>query len=818
MKSNRLPQFWTKGTIVLLTLCCFGIAWALVFTKLTLYDDEGSFLNWYYNFCHGSVPYDEIRGGYGPFFYLVYGWLFRSGLVPLGLDGLRIITVIGWTLTVLLCCWFTYRMTRSFVATVFVMAMEMWLFQGFAAEPGHPILLCTLLTAALAAVFLIQHPWHQMMWLGLIAGLLILTKINVGIFAFIGIVIALIWKTKGSPATWLFRITSLAAIMLPFVLMNHNIMKDIQSFGLPALLIMGSTLIPAAILLAAWYFSRPAVIYVGIVIIAFVVLLIFRPLQGDTRFIVYLIWNTLSIFVCCNIVLLYQSHEERTLLFRHIMYFLFALSACFGVIFMISTMHGTSLQALLNSAIFPRFRHSWIEHEFNYPFKPIYYIFPSSISLMFCLLYVYKMDSPHSDRWCRFISYTKVLLPGLLFILFFILTIVTVLKTGGAPGIRLKLIIWLKAFSSNQFDLYFDLGRSVIWLLLIPCCKEGQLTYNKQARIGLVFLSLFLPLQVYPVFGYQVIPAIFLMPILLAICMWDGIRELSGSRLVRIFEQRGHQVSMTLTLGMMISFLFVTANAWYIYIKNTPLNLPGAAFVRIFSPLEVAQTRWVALNLQRYAKTFISIPGLLRYYSLTGIAPPTLSNAEFKSHTPRISSERQQEIISALQGSKNAWYLYDKKALNFRERGRPFPPTLLKDYLSNAKKPVGKVGRFELGVLGTSFNPEMLVECARIIESSNDSVLVEVNLATSLKSSIRRAEVIQLPGRTIKAESKNVVSVTTEADIERWRITFFGNGLIRSHLDTSLLLLYTESPQRVISVPFMHTLTSIQKEEFTVHE
>ena len=453
MKCNRLPKFWTKGTIVLLTFCCFGIAWALVFSKLTFYDDEGYFLAWFDSFCRGGVPYNEIHGGYGAFFYLGYGWLFRSGLVPLGLDGLRIITVIGWTLAVLLCCWITYRMTRSFVATVFVMALEMWLFSGFAAEPGHPVLLCTLLTAALAAVFLIQHPWHRMLWLGLIPGLLILTKVNVGIFAFTGIVIALTWMTKGSPATWLFRITSLAAITLPFVLMHQHIMNDIQSFGLPALLIMGSTLIPAAILLVTWYFSRPAVIYVGIVIIAFVVLLIFGPLQGDAELIVHFIWIILSIFVCCNVALLYQSHEERTLSFQHIMYFLFALSACIGVMFMITIAHGTSWQAFFDSVILPQVRDIHIERYFWFPNWRTRWILPSSISLMLCLLYFYKADSPHSDRWRRFISYTKVLLPGLLFILFLIL------------------------YGRDKYGLYVSWELSIIWLLLVPCCKEGQRTY-----------------------------------------------------------------------------------------------------------------------------------------------------------------------------------------------------------------------------------------------------------------------------------------------------------------------------------------------------
>lgn len=177
---------WTVLTAVLTIT-----AYLLVNTTFMPYDDEGYVLISLRNYLSGLRLYDDVFSQYGPWPY-VYHELITSALHVTVTHALgRLLTVFHWVGTALMCGWLGWRLTRNQFAATASAALVFGLMWQNTSEPSHPgshiaflISVAVVLVSYLADT---RRPVLVYAALGTITGLLLLTKINVGLLLAAGL-------------------------------------------------------------------------------------------------------------------------------------------------------------------------------------------------------------------------------------------------------------------------------------------------------------------------------------------------------------------------------------------------------------------------------------------------------------------------------------------------------------------------------------------------------------------------------------------------------------------------------------------------------
>jgi hypothetical protein len=158
-----------------------------LFSYFAQYDDTGSMLSLIQGFNERGGLYREIFSPYGPFcseFYLFVG---RILSVPMTHDGIRWIVLALWVGSSLAGSAIAYRLTHRIWVALLVQALSFQMLDPLADEPGHPI---SLVAALVAAFVLVVNSSRKdkvdrvrAILAGTILGMLIMTKINLGLFA-----------------------------------------------------------------------------------------------------------------------------------------------------------------------------------------------------------------------------------------------------------------------------------------------------------------------------------------------------------------------------------------------------------------------------------------------------------------------------------------------------------------------------------------------------------------------------------------------------------------------------------------------------------
>jgi hypothetical protein len=233
--------------LALAALLAGGFAAGLVysfcylFSRLPFYDDEGKMLLYTQQLLDGRAMYDQLHFIYGPSFLLLQWLVFSVLRVPLGNDGLRGLALVIWWLSAVLLTGAAWRQTPNFPWR-WGLAALVWLaaifhLNVFTNEPGHPQELIALLLAAafwVAADVRDQSKSLALISLGVIAGALILTKINVGVFFALALAMALASLGPRPSAFWtsLRILGALAVLALPTVLMRSRLADGFWPFCL----------------------------------------------------------------------------------------------------------------------------------------------------------------------------------------------------------------------------------------------------------------------------------------------------------------------------------------------------------------------------------------------------------------------------------------------------------------------------------------------------------------------------------------------------------------------------------------------------------
>ena len=246
-KAYRTAAIWF-GTYACLALAAFSV----LFTTWANYDDEGYILWTLIHHAQGHILYDDIYSQYGPAFYLLD--IAMRDLIPLDYssDGQRWQTLLFWSATsaILLSSFHSLqaaanssRVNIPYTWSTVLLMFAFWHQERLALEPGHPQIWCTFLVAISVYLFATKAgttaPLPSLVLtqvLGLIAGLLIMIKPNVGILLLAALPGIYLW-TQHHSSRWLILLDtfySVGLISLPWLL-TYKQLHSPSSLFLPTI-------------------------------------------------------------------------------------------------------------------------------------------------------------------------------------------------------------------------------------------------------------------------------------------------------------------------------------------------------------------------------------------------------------------------------------------------------------------------------------------------------------------------------------------------------------------------------------------------------
>ncbi|MGH2479171.1 MAG: hypothetical protein ACRDHW_05915, partial [Ktedonobacteraceae bacterium] len=198
---------------------------AIVFSQFAWYDDEGYLMISIQGLLEGHTLYKEILTMYGPFYYF-YEWFLHGPLaLPLNHDVTRALCAIHWLAASSLLGMTAFRLTRSMPICLFVFMQAVFHLTSLILEPGHPqeIVVLLLGLAVLVATNELGSKW-TLRALAAIGAALVFTKINVGAFYGLALVLALACRAGlfQSHRAW-FGLLLLSSSLVPVALMRWNL-------------------------------------------------------------------------------------------------------------------------------------------------------------------------------------------------------------------------------------------------------------------------------------------------------------------------------------------------------------------------------------------------------------------------------------------------------------------------------------------------------------------------------------------------------------------------------------------------------------------
>lgn len=208
-----------------MTLC----GYLLISTTFMPYDDEGYVLVSILNYLAGLRLYDDVFSQYGPWPFVYHELITTLSGLPLTHALGRMLTLLHWVLASLLCGAICWRLARAQWAAVVASLLVFSLSWQNTSEPSHPGSHIMLLVALAGAIItgLPGSGRSGLGWaaLGAIAGLLLLTKINVGLLLVAGIGCHVLrttpWSDRWRPLAQALAVGGMLA--LPWVLMGKQL-------------------------------------------------------------------------------------------------------------------------------------------------------------------------------------------------------------------------------------------------------------------------------------------------------------------------------------------------------------------------------------------------------------------------------------------------------------------------------------------------------------------------------------------------------------------------------------------------------------------
>jgi hypothetical protein len=239
LQLRRGNTIWLQSAVVYGVLLLIAVLYGywLIFSGFAQYDDEGFFDFTLRLFLHGHPLYSTVWTTYGPFYYELFGLVYKVlGHEPTTDSG-RLVQLTVWALTSLVLGLVAQRITRRLSVGAAVFASAFYLMRALVNEPMHTeALICLLLALTVAVVVfaLPQRPRGALVAIGALSAALLLSKINVGGYAVVSIAFAAA-MTGGSimRRRWLsWLVAALFVVLGPLIMVSDLNTGTTQTYAL----------------------------------------------------------------------------------------------------------------------------------------------------------------------------------------------------------------------------------------------------------------------------------------------------------------------------------------------------------------------------------------------------------------------------------------------------------------------------------------------------------------------------------------------------------------------------------------------------------
>lgn len=221
---HDLPPRLRTFFLILLTLCASVTTYYRCFSNLAFYDDEGTLMAGVQRLLQGYALYDLTPSIYGPVFYLFEALPHQLTGAALSHDSVRLISTFAALLVLTLIFLIVYRLTASLPVTILAYFVSFHAIRFIGLETAHPQEVCVPLLLGLVLVADFSRPAAVGLAIGFLAGLMLLTKINLGLLAVVGTSLAFLSCWKRSPWQRACFVAAIGmALVFPFALLRAHL-------------------------------------------------------------------------------------------------------------------------------------------------------------------------------------------------------------------------------------------------------------------------------------------------------------------------------------------------------------------------------------------------------------------------------------------------------------------------------------------------------------------------------------------------------------------------------------------------------------------
>ncbi len=237
MQAPGTSRLLARAAFVLAALLVAALgayyAWLWMFSNFQLYDDEGYFEVLVRHLFDGRRIYDEVATVYGPA-WLGWRWLWNGVFgLPCDTDGVRWLAWGTWLACALAAALLARRATRgeplSSWCALAAGGFAIVHLSAFANEPGHPQDFAQLVFLGALALLLAlrdRRPNAAALAAGACLALLAWTKVNLGLFAALPIVLVVCIDAELLAQRALGWLCLVAGVALPWVLMRAHLREE----------------------------------------------------------------------------------------------------------------------------------------------------------------------------------------------------------------------------------------------------------------------------------------------------------------------------------------------------------------------------------------------------------------------------------------------------------------------------------------------------------------------------------------------------------------------------------------------------------------
>jgi len=253
----RSPE-GTIGIYAIVAIAATVAAYFYLFTQFAPYDDEGTVLVTLKAFVAGETLYKDVYTPFGPFYYELFGGLFSLSGHAVTTDASRSIVMVIWVGASLLFGLAVQRLTGRVALGVTAMLAAFSVVFILSQEPMHAQVLAIALLAVFTAIVTGVEPRRVLLTGGICGALLaalVLTKINLGIYAVAAVFFASVLAVEPlHRRRWVRWPVILGFLALPFVVTGHDLSNELVR-NLALLEVLAAT----SIAVASWSLRLQAV-------------------------------------------------------------------------------------------------------------------------------------------------------------------------------------------------------------------------------------------------------------------------------------------------------------------------------------------------------------------------------------------------------------------------------------------------------------------------------------------------------------------------------------------------------------------------------